>query len=82
MVTYSCRCPTGQRGIKGELARSTVAAATKAGIIVNSPKPALWQPKQETRGTGAIAFIDDEDLLRIERVSAIKLPYIVSALPS
>ena len=67
--------------MRGELARSTVAAATKAGIIVNSPKPALWQPKQETRGAEAIAFTD-EDLLRTGRVSAIKLPYIVSALPS
>ncbi len=66
--------------MRGELAKSTVAA-TKAGIIVNSPKLVLWQPKKEATGAEAIASMY-QDLVRTRRLSAIKLPYIVSALPT
>lgn len=67
--------------MRGELAKSKVAAATKAVIIVNSPNPALLQPKKDTTRAEAIAFMY-QDLVRTRRLSTIKLPYIVSALPS
>lgn len=67
--------------MKGELAKSTVATATKAGTIVNFPNPALLQPKKEPTRAEAIAFMY-QDLVRTRRLSTIKLPYIVSALPS
>ena len=62
-------------------AKSAVAAATQAGIIVNYPKLSLLQPTQEATRAEAIAFIY-QALVRTGRVSAVNSPYIVSALPS
>jgi hypothetical protein len=62
-------------------AKSAVAAATQAGIIVNYPTPALLEPKRETTRAEAIAFMY-QALIRTGRVSAINSPYIVSVLSS
>jgi hypothetical protein len=62
-------------------AKSAVAAATQAGIIVNYPTPALLEPKRETTRAEAIAFMY-QALMRTGRVSAINSPYIVSVLSS
>lgn len=64
-----------------DYAKSAVAAATKAGMIVNYPTPALLQPKKETTRAEAIAFMY-QALIRLGRVSAINSPYIVSTLLS
>jgi hypothetical protein len=62
-------------------AKSAVAAATQAGIVVNYPKPALLQPKQEATRAEAIAFMY-QALVRTGRVSAINSPYIISVQPN
>ncbi len=62
-------------------AKSAVAAATQAGIIVNYPNPKLLQPKQEATRAEAIAFMY-QALVRTGRVSVINSPYIVSMHPS
>lgn len=62
-----------------DYAKPAVAAATKAGMIVNYPTPALLQPKKETTRAEAIAFMY-QALIRLGRVSAINSPYIVSTL--
>ena len=62
-------------------ARSAVAAATGAGIIVNYPTPAQLEPKRETTRAEAIASMY-QALVRTGRVSAISSPYIVSMLSS
>jgi parallel beta-helix repeat protein len=62
-------------------AKPAVAAATQAGIVVNYPKPALLQPKQEATRADAIAFMY-QALVRTGRVNAINSPYIVSRQPS
>ncbi|HEY9675784.1 MAG TPA: S-layer homology domain-containing protein [Waterburya sp.] len=62
-------------------AKSAVAAATQAGIIVNYPNPKLLQPKQEATRAEAIAFMY-QALVRTGRVSVINSPYIVSIHPS
>jgi parallel beta-helix repeat protein len=62
-------------------AKSAVAAATQAGIIINYPKVSLLQPKQETTRAEATAFVY-QALVRTGRVSAISSPYIVSMLSS
>jgi hypothetical protein len=62
-------------------AKSAVAAATGAGIIVNYPTPAQLEPKRETTRAEAIASIY-QALVRTGRVSAISSPYIISMLSS
>lgn len=62
-----------------DYAKPAVAAATKAGMIVNYPTPTLLQPKQEATRAEAIAFMY-QALIRMGRVSAINSPYIVSTL--
>ncbi|HEY9611054.1 S-layer homology domain-containing protein, partial [Allocoleopsis sp.] len=62
-------------------AKSAVAAATQAGIVVSYPNPKLLQPKQEASRAEAIAFMY-QALVRTGRVSAISSPYIVSTQPS
>ena len=62
-------------------AKSAVAAATQAGIIVNYPNPKLLQPKQEATRAEAIAFMY-QALVRTGRVSVINSPYIVTIHPS
>ncbi|HEY9634398.1 MAG TPA: S-layer homology domain-containing protein [Coleofasciculaceae cyanobacterium] len=58
-------------------AKSAVAAATQAGIVVNYPTLALLEPKREATRAEAIAFVY-QALVRAGRVSAISSPYIVS----
>ncbi len=59
-------------------AKSAVAAATQAGIVVNYPTVSQLQPKREATRAEAIAFIY-QTLLRTGRVNAINSPYIVLA---
>ena len=58
-------------------AKSAIAAASAAGIVVNYPKLSLLQPKQEATRAEAVAFVY-QALARNGRVSAINSPYIVS----
>jgi hypothetical protein len=60
-------------------ARSAVAAATQAGIVVGYPEPTILQPKQEATRADAIAFIY-QALVRTGRVNAVNSPYSVSML--
>ena len=62
-------------------AKSAVAAATQAGIVVNYPQVAFVQPKQDATRAEAIAFIY-QALVRTGRVSAINSSYVVSIVPS
>jgi parallel beta-helix repeat protein len=62
-------------------AKSAVAAATQAGIVVNYPNPKLLQPKQEATRAQAIVSMY-QALVRTGRVNAINSPYIVSTLAS
>ena len=57
-------------------ARSAVAAATKAGIIVNYPTLKLLQPKRPATRAEATAFLY-QALVKIGRVNGIESPYIV-----
>lgn len=58
-------------------AKSAVAAATQAGIIVNYPTPTLLEPKREVTRAEAIAFMY-QALVKKGQVSAINSPYVVS----
>ncbi|MBD2012808.1 S-layer homology domain-containing protein [Microcoleus sp. FACHB-53] len=58
-------------------AKSAVAAATQAGIVVNYPNPKLLQLKQDASRALAIAFMY-QALVRTGRVVASNSPYIVS----
>jgi parallel beta-helix repeat protein len=60
-------------------AKSAVAAATQAGVIVSYPTLALLEPKREATRAEAIAFVY-QALVRTGRVSPIHSPYIVSTL--
>lgn len=60
-----------------DYAKSAVAAATQAGMIVNYPTPAQLEPRREITRAEAIAFMY-QALTSIGRVSAINSPYIVS----
>lgn len=62
-----------------DYAKPAVAAATKAGMIVNYPTPTMLQPKREATRAEAIACMY-QALIRMGRVSAINSPYIVSTL--
>ena len=57
-------------------AKSTVAAATKAGIIVNYPTPARLEPKRAATRAEATAFLY-QALVKRGRLNAIVSPYII-----
>ncbi len=69
------------RGSIPAYAKTAVAAATQAGVVVNYPNPKQLQPQQAATRAEAIAFMY-QALVRTGRVSAINSPYIVSTLPS
>ncbi|MGQ4649345.1 S-layer homology domain-containing protein [Lyngbya aestuarii] len=60
-------------------AKSVVAAATKAGIIVNYPNPAQLQPKREATRAEAAAFAH-QALVKIGRLNPLNSAYIVSVV--
>jgi hypothetical protein len=62
-------------------AKSAVAAATQAGIVINYPTPTLLELKREATRAEATAFVY-QALERTGWVSAISSPYIVSTLTS
>ena len=62
-------------------AKSAVAAATQAGIVINYPTPTLLELKREATRAEATAFVY-QALERTGWVSAISSLYIVSKLPS
>jgi parallel beta-helix repeat protein len=59
-------------------AKSAVAGATQAGIIVNYPTPKLLELKREVTRAEAIAFMY-QALVKKGQVSAINSPYVVSS---
>lgn len=57
-------------------AKSAVAAATAAGIIINYPEVSKLQPKRETSRAEATAFVY-QSLVKTGRVTSLDSPYII-----